>query len=106
MYSTQSAPSARNRRTVGRREHADGPLAAEHARVDAFLLRVVDHDADEVEPGMADHFAERAAADVAGRPLDDAVTLRAQPAGSASVLSSRNSLRPAAPISRPMPDCL
>ena len=98
-----------DRRAIRGRLHADRLLAAQRSRVDAFLRRVVDEQADEIERRVPDHLAQRAGADVAGRPLDDAVAgggAAVHAAGSANVLSSRNSASPATPISRPMPACL
>ena len=91
---------------VGGREHARRLLAAQRAGVDPRLRGVVHQHAGQLELRVPDDLAQRAGADVAGRPLDDPQARRGQLAGSASVLSSRNSLRPAAPISRPIPDCL
>ena len=81
-----AACTARNRprdcgsEAIGRGDDADGFLATQHTRVHAVLRRVVDHDADEPRAGSRITSRNRAAADVARRPLDDACARSTLPA--------------------------
>ncbi len=95
-----------HRITVVGGDDPDRRFAAQLTGIQPDFRGVEDQHADQIEARVADHFPQRARPDVAGGPLDDATGTRAQDAGSASVLRSRNSSRPATPISRPMPDCL
>ena len=92
---------------VVRRLHAGGRSVGEVAGIAPDLVVAVHPQADQVHLRVVDDPLERPGTDVAGRPLDDPEPAHADyPAGSASVFRSRNSSIPAAPISRPMPDCL
>ena len=66
-----------DRVAIGRGQDAGRAFAAQLARIDTVLRRVVHQHPDQVERRMADHLPERTLAGVPGRPLDHAVLRRA-----------------------------